>query len=172
LQAQIEAPKGLLSGYTLVIEHGVSYASDTTKKEDISLRIPTQLNLEKIIQTFEDPEEISVWKLPGFIRLLDNAGFSSLKHRMYFYSTLASVFYLLAMVFIAAMFTLSPNQRQSGTLMKSVCAILFGFILFFVSKLTNALGMSGVLPIFLAVFGPSIIMIFVGASVLFHSEDG
>ena len=172
LQSQIEAPNGLLSGYTLVVNDGVSYAPDGTKKNNISLHIPTQLNLEKIIQTFEEPEEISVWKLPHFIRLLNNAGFSSLKHRMHFYSTLASVLYLLAMVFIAAMFTLSPNQRQGGILMKSAGAILFGFMLFFISKLTTALGMSGNLPVFLAVCGPSVIMIFVSASVLLHSEDG
>ena len=43
---------------------------------------------------------------------------------------------------------------------------------FFTSKLTTALGMSGNLPIFLAVCGPSIIMIFISASVLLHSEDG
>ena len=53
LQKQIEAPKGILSGYTLVIDDGMSYAPDGTKQEDISLHIPTQLNLEKIIQTFE-----------------------------------------------------------------------------------------------------------------------
>ncbi len=76
------------------------------------------------------------------------------------------------MVFIAAMFTLSPNQRQGGNLMKASGAVLFGFILFFVSKLTSALGMSSTLPIFLAVCGPSIIMIFIGASVLLRKEDG
>ena len=136
------------------------------------LLIPTQLNLDKIIQTFDKPEEVSFWKLPHFIKLLNDSGFSSLKHKMHFYSTLASIFYFIAMVFIAAMFTLSPNQRQGGILMKSAYAILFGFVLFFISKLTNALGVSGNLPIFLAVFGPSIIMIFISASVLLKNEDG
>jgi len=172
LQNQIEASNGLLSDYTLVVKNGISYAPDGTHQEGIDLHIPTQLNLEKIMQTFESPEEISIWKLPKFIKLLDNAGFSSLKHRIHFYSTLSSILYLLAMVFISSMFTLSPNQRQGGTLMKSAGAILFGFMLFFVSKLTTALGVSGNLPIFLAVCGPSIIMIFISSSVLLHSEDG
>lgn len=172
LNKQIEAKKGFLSGYTLVVQDGTSYTPNGEKSENISMHIPTQLNLEKIMQTFDEPEEISIWKLPRFIKLLDNAGFSSIRHRIHFYSTLASVFYLIAMVFIAAMFTLSPNQRQGGILMKSAWAILFGFVLFFVSKLTTALGISGNLPLFLAVLGPSIIMIFVAASVLLHSEDG
>ena len=172
LLKQIEAPNGLLSGYTFVINDGVSYTPEGIRETDISIHMPTQLDLEKIVQTFDEPEEISVWKLPHFIRLLNNAGFSSLKHKMHFYSTLASVFYLLAMVFVAAMFTLSPNQRQGGILVKSAGAALFGFVLFFVSKLTSALGVSGTLPIFLAVLGPSIIMISISATVLLRNEDG
>ena len=172
LANQLEAKTGLLSGQTLVVDDASSYAPNGQKKDGVSLRIPTQLNLDKIIQTFDKPEEISVWKLPHFIKLLNSAGFSSLKHRIHFYSVLSSVLYFLAMVFIAAMFTLSPNQRQGGHLTKACGAVLFGFILFFVSRLTTALGMSGTLPVFLAVCGPSIIMIFVGASVLLHKEDG
>ena len=172
LKGQTEAQSGLLSGYTLVVNNGVSYTPEGVREEGIQMHIPTQLDLEKIIQTFDKPEEVSFWKLPRFIRLLNNAGFSSLKHRMHFYSTLASIFYFIAMVFIAAMFTLSPNQRQGGILMKSANAVLFGFVLFFISKLTSALGVSGNLPIFLAVFGPSIIMIFISASVLLKNEDG
>ena len=70
------------------------------------------------------------------------------------------------------MFTLSPNQRQGGNLMKASYAVLFGFILFFVSRLTIAVALSSSLPILLAVCGPSVIMIFVGASVLLKKEDG
>ena len=172
LNKQIEAKKGLLSGYTLFVEDGTSYTPDGEKQENVSLSLPTQLDLKKIIQTFEKPEEISVWKLPQFIRLLQNAGFSSLKHRIHFYSVLSSVLYFFAMVLIAAMFTLSPNQRQGGILTKAVYAMLFGFILFFVSRLTTALGMSGKLPVFLAVCGPSVMMIMIATSSLLHKEDG
>ncbi len=172
LSTQIEAKTGLLSGNTLVVENGVSYTPEGVKEEGVSIHLPTQLNLEKIIQTFDKPEEISIWKLPHFIRLLNNAGFSSLRHRIHFYSILSSILYLLAMVFIAAMFTLSPNQRQGGNLMKASYAVLFGFVLFFVSKLTTAIALSSSLPILLAVCGPSVIMIFIGASVLLKKEDG
>lgn len=172
LKRQTEAKTGLLSGDTWVVNDGVSYTPEGVREEENQLLIPTQLNLDKIIQTFDKPEEVSFWKLPHFIKLLNDSGFSSLKHKMHFYSTLASIFYFIAMVFIAAMFTLSPNQRQGGILMKSAYAILFGFVLFFISKLTSALGISGNLPIFLAVFGPSIIMIFISASVLLKNEDG
>ena len=50
LKRQTEAPNGLLSGYTLVINDGVSYTPEGVREEGIQMHIPTQLDLEKIIQ--------------------------------------------------------------------------------------------------------------------------
>ncbi len=172
LKRQIEAPEGLLDNNLLKIPKGVSFNSAGEKKIEKNLILPSDLNLEKIMQTFNDPESFSIWELPKFIHMLNNAGFSSVRHCMYFYSILASVFYLLAMVFIAAVFSLSPNQRSGNILMKITEAVLCGFILFFLSRLTFAFGSSGNLPVMLAAFGPSIVVIFVMATVLFHLEDG
>lgn len=172
LSVQVESPSGRLSGHTLTVAEGLLFTEDGQKRESEAFSLPTELNLEKIMQTFEEPEEISFWELPSFIGLLDRSGFSSIRHKMHFCTLLSSILYLLAMVFIAAMFALSPNQRQGGILMKVSGAVLFGFLLFFVSKLTAALGTSGGLPVALATFGPSIVMIFVAVSVLLHLEDG
>ncbi len=172
LKRQIEAPQGLLQNQTLKIASAVSFDAQGVKKEERNLFFPSDLDLEKIMQTFNEPESFSVWQLPGFISMLDDAGFSSVRHRMYFYSVLSSVFYLLAMVFIAAVFSLSPNQRSGNTLMKVTGSVLCGFVLFFLSRLTFAFGSSGALPVLLAAFGPSIVVIFVAATVLLHLEDG
>ena len=172
LKRQIEAPEGLLQNNMLKIAKGLSFNDLGEKKEEQNLIFPSDLSLEKIMQTFNEPESFSVWQLPGFIHMLDDAGFSSVRHRMYFYSVLSSVFYLLAMVFIAAVFSLSPNQRSGNTLMKMTGAVLCGLILFFLSRLTLAFGTSGALPVILAAFGPSIVVIFVAATALLHLEDG
>ena len=172
LSVQVESSAGLLTGHTLTVAEGVLFSEEGQKKKSSAFSLPTELNLEKIMQTFEEPEEISFWQLPSFIDLLDRSGFSSIRHKMHFYALLSSPLNLLAMVFIAAMFALSPNQRQGGILMKVSGAVLFGFLLFFISKLTAALGTSGGLPVVLATFGPSIVMIFVAVSVLLHLEDG
>ncbi len=172
LKRQIEAPEGLLKNNELTIYQGLSFNEVGEKIEVSNLVFPSDLSLEKIMQTFNEPESFSIWKLPGFIHMLDDAGFSSVRHRMYFYSLIASIFYLLAMVFIAAVFSLSPNQRSGNTLIKITGAVLSGFILFFLSRLTFAFGSSGSLPVILAAFGPSIVVIFVSATALLHLEDG
>ena len=169
---QIEAKGGRLSGHTLFVFGGVFFDEQGKKVNVEPFSLPTELDLNKILQTFEVPERISFWELPSFIHTLNEAGFSSLRHRIHFSSLIASIFYLMAMILIAAVFSLSPNQRQGGILVKISGAFLFGFLLFFLSKLTTALGMSGTLPILLATFGPSIIMLSLCLSILLKIEDG
>ena len=76
------------------------------------------------------------------------------------------------MVFVASVFGMNPNQRQGGVLMKVCGAFVCGFVLFFLSRLTTALGVSGSLPFFLAAFGPSIIVILLASTTLLYQENG
>ena len=41
----------------------------------------TDLTVEKIQESFAPPETVSFWSLPGFIEVLEAAGFSSQRHR-------------------------------------------------------------------------------------------
>lgn len=172
LNYQIEASKGVLSNNELALTDVYTLDVEGVKKQLPSMVYPSGLTMDKIEQTLSDPETLSVWEIWSFIYLLDDAGFSSLRHRMHFYEVMASIFSFLAMVFIAAVFSLSLNNRTGGTLLKVSAAILCGFLLFFTSRLTIALGMSASLPIFLAAFGPAIVAIFISATVLLHKEDG
>ena len=49
--------------------------------------LKTNLSIKKIENSFLDPESLSVWKIPGFIELLKESGFSPTKHQMYFFKT-------------------------------------------------------------------------------------
>lgn len=169
---QIEAKEGRLTGHTLFVFGGISFDEQGQRKNVEPFSLTTELDLKRMLQVFESLDRISFWKLWPSIRSLNNAGLSSLRHRIHFFSLIASIFYLISMVLIAAVFSLSPNQRQGGALIKISGAFLFGFLLFFLSKLTTALGMSGALPIGLATFGPSIIMACLCLSVLLKIEDG
>jgi lipopolysaccharide export system permease protein len=50
--------------------------------------------------------------------------------------------------------------------------VFAGFMLYFLGVLAQALGLSGVLPPFLAAWSPAIVAMLLGLSVLFHLEDG
>lgn len=135
-----------------------------------SARMPTNLTLERIQNSFSPPETLSFWALPGFIDVLEEAGFSSTKHRLHWHSLLAVPLLLCAMVLIAATFSLRFTRR--GTWVLVVAGLLNGFLFYFVSDLVLALGLSGKLPPVLAAWTPAAIFTLLGVAGLFHLEDG
>jgi lipopolysaccharide export system permease protein len=137
-----------------------------------SLQLPTTLTLSKIQDNFASPETISFWDLPGFIRFTESSGFSAHKHRMHFQSLLSSPLLLCAMVMVAAVFSLRPNLRAGGILLRLAGGVGAGFLLYFFSKVVFALGLSNTLPPVLAAWSPAGVTLLVGLSTLFHQEDG
>ena len=133
-------------------------------------RVPTDLTLERIQNSFSPPETLSFWALPSFIEVLEDSGFSSVKHRLHWHSLLAVPLLLCAMVLIAATFSLRFTRR--GTWVLVLGGLLTGFLLFFVSDLVLALGLSGKLPPVLAAWTPAVIFSLLGVAGLFHLEDG
>lgn len=133
--------------------------------------LETGITLNNINDTFAAPETLSFWDLPNFIKNLENAGFSALRHRLYWHSLLAAPLLLCAMVLIAATFTLKQSQRSSTSYL-IVGGIMSGFILFFFSDVVSALGLRESIPVVLAAWTPSGVSALLGLAMVFHLEDG
>ena len=139
------------------------------KKENSML--PTQFTPNNIQDSFASPATMSFWDLPEFINLLENTGFSAVKHRLHWHSLLASPLLLCAMVLIAATFSLRTGRRSSN-LTWVLTSLFFGFFLYFMTDLVYALGLSSRIPEVLAAWTPAIVTILLGAASLIHIEDG
>ena len=135
------------------------------------LDIPTQLSREKILDSFAPPETISFWGLPDFIELLENAGFSATHHKLQFHRLLATPLLLAALVLLAASFSLRP-QRQGRVGLVILGGVLAGFLLYFISNIVFALGLSGEIPVILSAWTPASVTLMLGIAVLLHLEDG
>lgn len=133
--------------------------------------IKTDWTMEKIQDSFAPPETMSFWELPGFIALLDSAGFSASRHRLYWHSLLAIPLLLAAMVLVAASFSLRP-ARRGGVALLIGSGVIFGFLLFFLSDVVLALGLSATIPPLLAAWTPAGFSLLIGLTVLLHLEDG
>jgi lipopolysaccharide export system permease protein len=133
---------------------------------------PTQLTMARVQDNFAAPESISFWALPSFIHFFESTGFSANRMKLYFQSLLASPMLLLAMVLVAAVFSLKPNLRSGGILIRVVGGVVAGFVFYFMSKVVYALGLSGTLPAVLAAWAPTAMAGLVGSAALFHLEDG
>lgn len=132
---------------------------------------PTSLTKSQVEESFANPNTISFWELPHFIQTAEAAGFSARRYQIHFYEILATPLLLCTMVLIAAVFSLRVS-RLGGLIQLIVGGIFSGFLVFFLGDLSLALGISGFLPPFLAAWAPSIVVMFLGLTVLFHLEDG
>ncbi|MFP3943706.1 MAG: LPS export ABC transporter permease LptG [Alphaproteobacteria bacterium] len=133
--------------------------------------LPTNLTPERIEESFAPPETLSFWDLPDFIHTAEQAGFSATRYRLHWQKVLSTPFFLCAMVFVAATFSLK-SSRSGGMVRLVVAGALTGFALFFVSDVASALGQSGVIPVTLAAWSPTLVASLLGATMLLHLEDG
>jgi lipopolysaccharide export system permease protein len=145
--------------------------SFTRTAHGADLRLPTELTAEQILDSFSPPEMIAFWQLPAFIRQIEEAGFSGLRHRLHFESELAKPILVAAMVLIGAAFSLRP-QRFGQTGVMILLAILAGFSLYFIRDFAQSLGASGEIPLRVAAWTPPLAAILLALGLLLHLEDG
>ena len=81
---------------------------------------------EQIRESFASPETLSVWELPQFIAQAEEAGLSAARHKVHWYSILATPFLFLAMIMIAATFSLR-TARLTGFVGLTAAAAATGF---------------------------------------------
>ncbi len=153
------------------IKNAVLTVPGKPASERMDYKLKTRLSKDQILESFASPETMSFWELPGFIRTLKAAGFSALRHTLYWHSVLSTPFLLCAMVFFAAAFSLRPPRRgRIGVMMSG--GILSGFLVYFLSDLVAAIGLSGSIPIIMAAWAPVGISILLGTALMLHLEDG
>lgn len=135
------------------------------------MTIPTDLTAEHIQDSFAPPETIGFWKLPGFIALLDESGFSSNRHRLHWLRLLSQPIVFVAMVLIGAAFSMR-HVRFGGLGYMALGCVTAGFGYFFLSDIANALGASGAVPVGIAAWVPPLSAVLLALGLLLHLEDG
>jgi lipopolysaccharide export system permease protein len=168
---RIDAKKAELMQGNWYLSEAVMSSPSLVPETITRFNLPTSLSLSQIEESFAPPETFSFWELPGFIRVLEKAGFSAMRHKLYFHTLLAMPLLLAGMVMLAAVFSLRQTRRgKTGALL--VLGVFTGFVFYFATNLIYALGSSGALPIVLAAWAPSLIVVMLGSSMLLHLEDG
>ena len=131
----------------------------------------TTISLQRIKENFIEPEAISFWQLPDTIRFYEKAGFSARQHWMRFLNLLISPFLLVGMLMLAAVFMLQNTLRGSMVMLRVIVSIVVGFTFYFASQVVFAFGLNGYIPVWLAAFAPTVIIILVSTSLLIQSDE-
>jgi lipopolysaccharide export system permease protein len=169
--SRIDAPSGRLQEGYWVLDHPTFSAPDAQARQMGQARIPTVLTPERIQGTLATPETVSFWDMPAFIQLLEAAGFPTRRHVFYWHRLIASPFLLIAIVLVAATFSLR-QPRRGGAAVILGCGVAVGFAIFLVSNIVAAFGRGGVIPPPIAAWSPAVVWTLLATAALFHLEDG
>lgn len=134
------------------------------------ISMPIKLSHDQIQERIPNPDIIPFWHLKNFISKIKKAGLSTLKHELYYQSTLCSPLLYISLVFIAL--ACSINLPRNGKLgIVFVTGGVLGISIFFINKVSSVMALTGTLPLTLAIIAPSICYILLSIAILIHCEE-
>jgi lipopolysaccharide export system permease protein len=171
-EERIDAKEAFLSGRTLEL-HDARLRSPASQQERYTpiYAVETSLSAGNLRERVAPPETMSLWRLPEFILLADAAGLPTVRYNIRFHDLCSTPLKLLAMVLIAAAFSMRPS-RAGGGFQLAVFSIIAGFLLYILAEISTALGESGLAPVALAAWTPALVASLVAVTTLLHLEDG
>jgi len=170
-QERIEAKSAALQDGYWQLEDARIYSPGKAPDLEPSYRLPTNLTLEQVRESFATPETVPFWQLPTYIDLAERAGLLAAGYRLQYQQLLTRPFLLAAMVLLAA--SVSLRFFRFGGVQKMVLSgISAGFLLFVLSKITEDMSRSELMPPVAAAWIPVLIGGLTGFVVLLYQEDG
>ena len=119
----------------------------------------TRLNPQTVIDRYLQPDQISFWKLPHFIKKMEQIGAPVRGHLVQFWTLLFMPLTMVAMTALGIAFSQTRQRRNYSFGIKFSIGIIACFALYFLVNMFNALGSTGALPTLLAVMAPPLIII-------------
>jgi lipopolysaccharide export system permease protein len=171
LLSRIEVASAVLEGGDWTLRDAITLRPDQPPQASGTVRLPTDLTVARVQESFASPDTLSVWELPGFIRLLKRSGFSTVRHRLHYQALLALPVLAATMALVAAGFSMRPTRR-GGVARMIGGGVAAGFALFMISKLAEEFGQSAAVPVMLAAWAPTASGLMLALALLLHMEDG
>ncbi len=133
--------------------------------------LATTLSPQDVVRGWNAPEAVPLWDLPGAALKAEAAGFDGTAYRMQYHTLLARPLGLIAMILIAAAFSLR-FFRFGGVERMVLGGVIAGFMLYGVAKFVGDLGGAGVLSPAVAAWAPPAVACLLSAFALLSQEDG
>jgi len=163
---------------TAQLEHGYWQLTDvhifsiaTPPQSAQTYRLPTNLALAQVRESFATPETVPFWQLPSYIEMADKAGLAAAGYRLQFNELIARPFLLCAMVLLAAAVSLR-FFRFGGVQKMILSGISAGFMLFVLQKITEDMSKAELMAPMIAAWIPVLVGGLAGFVALLYQEDG
>lgn len=170
-QDRIEADVAVLKDGAWELTTARVYPDNGPPSQHSTYALTTNLSREQVRENFATPETLTVWELPEYIRLAENAGLAAAGYRLQYQKLLSRPFLLASMVLLAAAFSLR-FARMGGVQKMVMGGVLSGFLLYVLSKITEDMSKTELLSPVTAAWAPVLIGGLTGFLVLLYQEDG
>ena len=169
--------KKRIKAYSSELHENYWFLEETESINDIGeitnndfIKLPTSITKAQIKEGFASPDSLSLWALIPFIKMFENAGFSAKKHRYYLYKLSTFPFLLAAMSILGLSFNLNSFSRQRSNY-NILIGVISGFSIFYITKIINALSISGKMPLFFGSLLPIILPLFLSIALIIHADE-
>ena len=133
--------------------------------------LATNLTAEQVTQSFASPDAVPFWDLARLRDQTEKAGLDATGYRLRYQMLLARPLLFVAMVLVAASFSLR-FFRMGGVAKMVSGGAAAGFLLYVVTKLIADLGGAGLVSAATAAWFPAVAGCMVSVLVLLNQEDG
>jgi lipopolysaccharide export system permease protein len=137
-----------------------------------SYLLATNLTPQQVAKGPVSPESVPFWELQTVRGQTEGAGLDPTGFGLQFQSLLARPLLFLAMVLIAAAFSLRFVRFGGGSAKMVGGGVAAGFVLYLATKLVGDLGQAGLLSPAVAAWSPAVVASMLGALALLNQEDG
>ena len=126
--------------------------------------------IKKIVSLYSNLDTVSFWNLNDEIKLLENRGYSTKEMEAKMQRSFAFPVFLLSMLLLSGVFTLSNNYKQDKSKYIFI-AIISSVLIFYFNDFSAALGKTDKLTVKISVWMPiAIIFIFSSIGVLHANQ--
>jgi lipopolysaccharide export system permease protein len=168
---RVEAETAELSSGVWALKNAHVTAPGEESRSVGSYLLATDLTPEQLASAATPPQGTPFWSLPGLSESTREAGLDATGYYLQFQTLMARPLLLVAMVLLAASFSL--RFFRLGNVVQTISGgVAAGFMLYIVTKVLSDLGGAGMISPFVAAWSPALVGSMLGTFTLLHSEDG
>lgn len=119
----------------------------------------TRMTPQTVLDRYLQPDKISFWRLPAFIKKMTAIGVPMRGHYVQFWTLLFLPLTMIAMATLGVAFSQTRQRRNFNFGLKFGLGIITCFAIYFLVNMFNALGATGALPPLLSIIAPPLIII-------------
>lgn len=119
----------------------------------------TLLTPRTVLDRYLQPDQISFWDLPEFIKKMREIGVPVRGHLVQFWTLLFLPLTMIAMATLGVAFSQTRQRRNYSFGVKFGIGIITCFAVYFMVNMFSALGATGIVPPLLAIIAPPLIII-------------